>query len=129
MTTEQLTPTRQPESPKRFFQILRQRAWYHHRLLAKQMAEVGFTVRRVVRQANHANVWGLYFPSLAGCASSPGSTLREAGSSSIRSGLWVAKNQWHRRLGQYAGSTNLEVLSERMKNRCRPEREQTKKPP
>jgi hypothetical protein len=29
--------------------------------------------------------------------------------------LWVAKNQWHRRLGRYAGSTNLEVLSERMK--------------
>ena len=43
-----------------FFRILRERAWYHHQLLAKHMAEVGFVVRRVVRQANHASVWGLY---------------------------------------------------------------------
>lgn len=60
MLTEQLIPTRQPESPKRFFQILRERASYHHQLLAKHMAEVGFVVRRVVRQPYHANVWGLY---------------------------------------------------------------------
>jgi hypothetical protein len=60
MTTELLTPTRQPESPKRFFQILQERARYHHQLLAKHMAEAGFVVRRVVRQPNHANVWGLY---------------------------------------------------------------------
>ncbi len=42
------------------FRILRERAWYHHQLLAKHMAEVGFVVRRVVRQPNHASVWGLY---------------------------------------------------------------------
>jgi hypothetical protein len=60
MTTEQPTPTRPRECPKMFFRILRERAWYHHQLLAKHMAEVGFVVRRVVRQPNHANVWSLY---------------------------------------------------------------------
>jgi hypothetical protein len=60
MITEEPTPTRQRECPKMFFRILRERAGYHHQLLAKHMAEVGFVVRRVVRQPNHANVWGLY---------------------------------------------------------------------
>ena len=60
MITEQPTPTRQRECHKMFFRILRERAWYYHQLLAKHMAEVGFVVRRVVRQPNHANVWGVY---------------------------------------------------------------------
>jgi hypothetical protein len=59
MEESAIRTTRQPESPKRFFQVLRERAWYHHQLLAKGVTEAGFLVRRIVRHSVHP-VWGLY---------------------------------------------------------------------
>ena len=51
---------REPESPKRFFKILRARALDHHRAFSRSLTRAGFGVLRVMRRANHAHVWGLY---------------------------------------------------------------------
>ena len=60
-TAEAAAPAREPESPKRFFlEVLRARALDHHRAFTTSLATAGFEVRRVVRQAHHAHVWGLY---------------------------------------------------------------------
>jgi len=59
-TAEAAAPAREPEAPKRFFKILRARALDHHKAFTRSLAGAGFEVRRVVRQANHAHVWGLY---------------------------------------------------------------------
>jgi hypothetical protein len=53
-------PTRELESPRRFFKILQERALAHHKTFARSLATAGFEVRRIVRQAHHAHVWGLY---------------------------------------------------------------------
>ena len=62
MKTEQLTRSPQPESPKRLFQVLREREQYQHQVIAKGMKDAGFEVRRIVRQPYHP-VWTVYLCS------------------------------------------------------------------
>jgi hypothetical protein len=49
--------TRQHESPKRFFRLLRAEATYWPKLFSQHLAAAGFQVHRIAKQPNHAHVW------------------------------------------------------------------------
>jgi hypothetical protein len=60
MSAEHPTTTHDSESPRRLLQLLKERAQYQHQFFAWRLMDAGFVVRRVVRQRNHANVWGVF---------------------------------------------------------------------